>query len=103
MTCRSANHATRQSPFKQQLSPKELIVVFAATASHQNMSMALAFPNTTPSVRPFDLDSFPLLINNCCTACITTDPKDFIDSPTQVAMQVQGVGGLDDGHKEGED
>ena len=42
---------------------------------------------------PFNTDSYPILIDNCCSACITNDLNDFEDKPVKVNARVKGVGG----------
>ena len=53
---------------------------------------------TVPSIfnaldRAFDSDSFIILIDNCCSACVTNELADFEGVPVQVQVMVKGVGG----------
>jgi hypothetical protein len=42
---------------------------------------------------PFDSDSFPIMIDNCCSKCITNCFADFIGTPSKVKAQINGIGG----------
>ena len=41
----------------------------------------------------FDSDSYPILIDNCCSACMTNSLDDFTDIPKEVQASIKGVGG----------
>ena len=41
----------------------------------------------------FDSDSYPVLIDNCCTACITNCVHDFCDLPRKTRSSLSGIGG----------
>ena len=39
----------------------------------------------------FDSDSYPILIDNCCTACITNGVHDFCDLPCKTISSLSGI------------
>ena len=41
---------------------------------------------------PFDLDRFPIMIDNCCSKCITNFFADFIGTPSKVEAQINVIG-----------
>jgi hypothetical protein len=42
----------------------------------------------------FDTDSFPILVDNCCSKSITNNIKDFIDPPKNTLTKIKGYNGL---------
>jgi hypothetical protein len=65
----------------------------AMTADKQTtVAMAAAYKSMHDGHR-YDSDSKVMAIDNCCSKCITNDLTDFIETPTQVNMRVQGIGG----------
>jgi len=42
----------------------------------------------------FDTDSFPRLVDNCCSKSITNNIKDFIDPPRSTMTKIKGYNGL---------
>jgi hypothetical protein len=53
---------------------------------------------TVPSIfnaldTAFDSDSFIILIDNCCSACVTNELADFEGVPVKVQVTVKGIGG----------
>ena len=54
-----------------------------------------AFASTSPKLSTdirFDSDSYPVLIDNCCTACITNCLSDFCDTPRSMKSSISGIG-----------
>ena len=49
--------------------------------------------SVVPSVPVFDSDSYPILIDNCCTACITNCIQDFCNDPQSTKSSISGIGG----------
>ena len=48
---------------------------------------------TTSAMAVFDSDSYPILIDNCCTAYITNCIKDFYDVLQSTKSSINGIGG----------
>ena len=48
---------------------------------------------TDNNANGFDSDSFIILIDNCCSACVTNELTDFEGVPTKVNSKVKGIGG----------
>jgi hypothetical protein len=42
----------------------------------------------------FDTDSFPILVDNCCSKSITNNINDFIDNPKETLTKIKGYNGL---------
>ena len=63
--------------------------------SHPPMgySMSTTFQGCSVTPRPFDSDSYLLMIDNCCSKCVTNCCTDFVGTPTPVRAQISGVGG----------
>jgi hypothetical protein len=64
------------------------------TTSH--IPMIEARTTTKRQVRRlfFDTDSFPILVDNCCSRSITNNIKDFIDPPRDTMTKINGYNGL---------
>jgi hypothetical protein len=41
----------------------------------------------------FDGDSYEIMVDNCCSACITNQASDFVGTPTPIQSRVKGIGG----------
>ena len=48
---------------------------------------------TARNTMPYDTDSFPIKVDNCCTRCITNDIKDFEGTTKRSDVTVQGIKG----------
>ena len=48
---------------------------------------------TKPAMPQFDSDSYEILIDNCCSACISNEIGDFVGTPTPIRSRVSGIGG----------
>jgi hypothetical protein len=42
----------------------------------------------------FDTDSFPMLVDNCCSKSITNNINDFIDPPKNTLTKIKGYNGV---------
>jgi hypothetical protein len=42
----------------------------------------------------FDTDSFPILVDDCCSKSITNNINDFIDKPKETTTKIKGYNGL---------
>ena len=80
---------TRVCPYRTASSFK-LTMVFAATANSSTVGAGTWSPTTQ---LPYDSDSYPIMIDNCCSRCVTTSKGDFVGKTTQVNVRVNGVGG----------
>ena len=60
--------------------------------SQQLSAFASTSPKYSSAIR-FDSDSYPVLIDNCCTACITICLSDFCDTPRSMKSSISGIGG----------
>ena len=49
--------------------------------------------NKLSNTTVFDLDSYPILIDNCCTTCIINCIKDFCNSPWTTNLSINKIGG----------
>ena len=59
-----------------------------------NQLSAYAAPQSSHSPdATFDLDSYPVLIDNCCMTCITNCVHDFCNLPSKTRSSLSGVGG----------
>ena len=65
---------------------------FASVSGSTAISYATA-KHTLSAGDPFDSDSYLILIDNCCSACITNEIKDFNCKPVKVNANINGVGG----------
>ena len=86
---RRASSPDRKLPLPRKLS----LLAFATIASRQNLCLAANTGATFPASAPFDSDSVPLMIDNCCSACITTSREDFVGPTTKISRRVSGVAG----------
>ncbi len=50
-------------------------------------------PNWTRN-RYFRRYSYKIMVDNCCSACITNQASDFVSTPTLIQLRVNGIGGL---------
>jgi hypothetical protein len=41
----------------------------------------------------YDSDSFPILLDNRASRCLTNSIKDFVTTPTPSRAQIKGIGG----------
>ena len=71
--------------------PKLLpLLIFSSIAERHNLAMAAT---TIPAMPQFDSDSYEILIDNCCSACISNEIGDFVGTPTPIRSRVSGIGG----------
>jgi hypothetical protein len=42
----------------------------------------------------FDIDSYTILVDNCCTRSITTSLKDYINAPQDTTIRIKGYNGV---------
>ena len=70
---------------------------FASVSGSTAISYATA-KHTLSAGDPFDSDSYLILIDNCCSACITNEIKDFNCKPVKVNANINGVGGGNQAH-----
>ena len=74
--------------------PREYLRVSAPI--DQPLSFGLGMSTTSragPVTPPFDSDSYILMIDNCCSKCVTNCSTDFVGVPTPVHAEISGVGG----------
>ena len=60
---------------------KPLLMYTASTSIHPSLPLH------------FDLDSFPIMVNNCATTLITSCLQDFVEPPSHSNKSIQGIGG----------
>ena len=60
--------------------------------AQENIALVSSLANPLP-VPMFDSDSYPVLIDNCCTACITNCIRDFCEEPRLINSSISGIGG----------
>ena len=57
-----------------------------------NIGMSMMRPSRMKPAT-FELDSYPILIDNCSTACVTNIVHDFIGDTKDIQARVTGIGG----------
>ena len=81
-----------QSKWKENTYEHSLFSILTATTRDTSVNpQSLDVGN--PKIIPFDSDSYPILIDNCCTACVTNEMNDFEGTLQKVQTRVNGVGG----------
>ena len=69
-----------------------VLTSLATVASDQTVSHSTNTQRHS-AADPYDSDSYLILIDNCCSACVTNNIKDFDCKPAKVNASVKGVGG----------
>lgn len=79
--------------------PRETLHGFASTAGMRTsvkfqgpMSISSTVPADVTDDR-YDSNSYLLMIDNCCSKCVTNCKEDFMGAPQPVQAQINGVGG----------
>ena len=65
-----------QSKWKENTYEHSLFSILTATTRDTSVNPQSADVGN-PKIIPFDSDSYPILIDNCCTACVTNEMNDF--------------------------
>jgi hypothetical protein len=72
-------------------------IVHRRRTSNATIFLALPAATTKPiradkSSHPFDSDSYPLLLDNRASKCLTNVFADFVDTPRKTTAQIKGIG-----------
>jgi hypothetical protein len=57
------------------------------------MPFAAKEGETSKTDNGYDTDSFMIVVDNCCSRCITNSLSDFIEPPKKTNLKVRGIGG----------
>ena len=80
----------------RQMVPQQSNTLLSPIAS--DMPSPLFCYTTVPGIvnapdNGFDSDSYIILIDNCCSACVTSEMADFEGVPTEVHVTIKEIGG----------
>ena len=96
-TKRRKRGRTSQLHNQHQVNPRRCIPTrlnASKRAISRNHLLSYSAPTSGDSeANPYDSDSYLILVDNCCSACVTNDINDFEGEPVKVNARVKGVGG----------
>jgi len=71
---------------------EKCFISFTLLTTQPNIGMSMMRPSRLKPAT-FDSDSYPILIDNCSTACITNNVNDFIGDTKDIQAMVTVIGG----------
>ena len=77
------------------LDPSPQLYSYATISSGATIGIGMS-TTVSPAGRiapPYDSDSYLLMIDNCCSKCVTNCCADFVGEPSPVRANINGVGG----------